>query len=153
MQDNNCLDQSGQRHEGLWRNGSASDSRSEGWELESLWPHLRTAVMDDRDRHSARDMLYVLAALVAASLARAHQRGTRAPQVAASRAPAALGRQASAKTAETPLSLFLSHSQPPGAQSAHSVFSSSPSSQERGVSAGYGNRRLQKQQRPHSAFS
>ena len=23
---------------GLWRNGSASDSRSEGWELESLWP-------------------------------------------------------------------------------------------------------------------
>ena len=24
---------------GLWRNGSASDSRSEGWELESLWPH------------------------------------------------------------------------------------------------------------------
>ena len=26
--------------EGLWRNGSASDSRSEGWEFESLWPHL-----------------------------------------------------------------------------------------------------------------
>ena len=26
-------------HEGLWRNGSASDSRSEGWEFESLWPH------------------------------------------------------------------------------------------------------------------
>ena len=25
---------------GLWRNGSASDSRSEGWEFESLWPHL-----------------------------------------------------------------------------------------------------------------
>ena len=24
---------------GLWRNGSASDSRSEGWELDSLWPH------------------------------------------------------------------------------------------------------------------
>ena len=24
---------------GLWRNGSASDSRSEGWEFESLWPH------------------------------------------------------------------------------------------------------------------
>ena len=23
---------------GVWRNGSASDSRSEGWELESLWP-------------------------------------------------------------------------------------------------------------------
>ena len=27
---------------GLWRNGSAPDSRSEGWELESLWP--QTAV-------------------------------------------------------------------------------------------------------------
>ena len=25
---------------GLWRNGSAPDSRSEGWEFESLWPHL-----------------------------------------------------------------------------------------------------------------
>ena len=25
-------------HQGLWRNGSASDSRSEGWEFESLWP-------------------------------------------------------------------------------------------------------------------
>ena len=24
---------------GLWRNGSAPDSRSEGWEFESLWPH------------------------------------------------------------------------------------------------------------------
>ena len=24
---------------GLWRNGSASDSRSEGWEFETLWPH------------------------------------------------------------------------------------------------------------------
>jgi hypothetical protein len=24
---------------GLWRNGSASDSRSEGWAFESLWPH------------------------------------------------------------------------------------------------------------------
>ena len=24
---------------GLWRNGSASDSRSEGWEFESLWLH------------------------------------------------------------------------------------------------------------------
>ena len=28
-------------HMGVWRNGSASDSRSEGWEFESLWPHLR----------------------------------------------------------------------------------------------------------------
>ena len=25
---------------GLWRSGSASDSRSEGWEIESLWPHV-----------------------------------------------------------------------------------------------------------------
>ena len=24
---------------GVWRNGSASDSRSEGWEFESLCPH------------------------------------------------------------------------------------------------------------------
>ena len=28
------------RQLGLWRNGSASDSRSEGWAFESLWPHL-----------------------------------------------------------------------------------------------------------------
>ena len=27
-------------HQGLWRNGSASDSRSEGWEFETLWPHV-----------------------------------------------------------------------------------------------------------------
>ena len=27
------------RVEGLWRNGSASDSRSDGWAFESLWPH------------------------------------------------------------------------------------------------------------------
>ena len=27
------------QHEGVWRNGSASDSRSEGWEFESLCPH------------------------------------------------------------------------------------------------------------------
>ena len=26
-------------HNGLWRNGSESDSRAEGWEFESLWPH------------------------------------------------------------------------------------------------------------------
>ena len=25
---------------GVWRNGSASDSRSEGWEFESLCPHI-----------------------------------------------------------------------------------------------------------------
>ena len=24
---------------GQWRSGSVSDTRSEGWELESLWPH------------------------------------------------------------------------------------------------------------------
>ena len=30
--------------QGLWRNGSASDSRSEGWELESLWPQFPLAV-------------------------------------------------------------------------------------------------------------
>ena len=28
---------------GVWRNGSASDSRSEGWEFESLCPHLLVA--------------------------------------------------------------------------------------------------------------
>ena len=27
------------RTEGVWRNGSTSDSRSEGWEFESLCPH------------------------------------------------------------------------------------------------------------------
>ena len=27
------------RQKGLWCNGSASDSRSEGWELETLWPY------------------------------------------------------------------------------------------------------------------
>ena len=26
-------------HVGLWRNGSACDSRSQGYEFESLWPH------------------------------------------------------------------------------------------------------------------
>ena len=30
-------------HKGLWRNGSASDSRSEGWDFESLWPHSSAA--------------------------------------------------------------------------------------------------------------
>ena len=29
-------------HAGVWRNGSASDSRSEGWEFESLCPHDKT---------------------------------------------------------------------------------------------------------------
>ena len=28
---------------GLWRNGSVSDSRSEGWELESLWHNILLA--------------------------------------------------------------------------------------------------------------
>ena len=31
---------------GLWRNGSASDSRSEGWEFESLWPHFFCSMLD-----------------------------------------------------------------------------------------------------------
>ena len=30
---------------GLWRNGSASDSRSEGWEFESLWPHFAVSAV------------------------------------------------------------------------------------------------------------
>ena len=29
---------------GLWRNGSASDSRLEGWAFESLWPHFLTVL-------------------------------------------------------------------------------------------------------------
>ena len=48
---------------GLWRNGSASDSRSEGWEFESLWPHIAGAVpasatwvcMPCRHSHAAND--------------------------------------------------------------------------------------------------
>ena len=50
---------------GVWRNGSASDSRSEGWEFESLCPHflldvferISKCVLDWRnklDRHSSR---------------------------------------------------------------------------------------------------
>ena len=35
---------------GLWRNGSASDSRSEGWEFESLCPHL----LPSSQRHAMR---------------------------------------------------------------------------------------------------
>ena len=31
---------------GVWRNGSASDSRSEGWEFESLCPHFATCLQD-----------------------------------------------------------------------------------------------------------
>ena len=30
---------------GVWRNGSASDSRSEGWEFESLCPHIQTQTL------------------------------------------------------------------------------------------------------------
>ena len=41
------------RSTGLWRNGSASDSRSEGWEFESLWPHLPQAGRDWR--HNSQD--------------------------------------------------------------------------------------------------
>jgi hypothetical protein len=29
---------------GLWRNGSACDSRSQGWEFESLWPHFHVFI-------------------------------------------------------------------------------------------------------------
>ena len=32
-------------NEGLWRNGSASDSRSDGWAFESLWPHFRVTAL------------------------------------------------------------------------------------------------------------
>ena len=44
-----CLDSAGARASsltaGVWRNGSASDSRSEGWEFESLCPHFPFQVM------------------------------------------------------------------------------------------------------------
>ena len=33
---------------GVWRNGSASDSRSEGWEFESLCPHFDQLLFDGR---------------------------------------------------------------------------------------------------------
>ena len=33
------------RQVGVWRNGSASDSRSEGWEFESLCPHISKAAV------------------------------------------------------------------------------------------------------------
>jgi hypothetical protein len=41
---------------GLWRNGSASDSRSEGWELESLWPHFHLLTLQEHftDIHGGR---------------------------------------------------------------------------------------------------
>ena len=35
----NCVSGSRVASMGVWRNGSASDSRSEGWEFESLCPH------------------------------------------------------------------------------------------------------------------
>ena len=35
---------------GLWRNGSASDSRSEGWAFESLWPHLTNFITHQQPR-------------------------------------------------------------------------------------------------------
>ena len=34
-----CVPAAALLHMGLWRNGSACDSRSQGWEFESLWPH------------------------------------------------------------------------------------------------------------------
>ena len=39
-----CGGSDGQPTKGLWRNGSASDSRSEGWDFESLWPHMPRAL-------------------------------------------------------------------------------------------------------------
>ena len=33
---------------GLWRNGSASDSRSEGWAFESLWPHFAKLIIQQQ---------------------------------------------------------------------------------------------------------
>ena len=47
-----CCFGKAQWHVGLWRNGSASDSRSEGWEFESLWPHFMEAfgVRGQRER-------------------------------------------------------------------------------------------------------
>ena len=56
---------------GVWRNGSASDSRSEGWEFDSLCPHISAPLvflrpqvainsqhssdLRDRDRDRDRD--------------------------------------------------------------------------------------------------
>ena len=34
-----CVPAAALPHMGLWRNGSACDSRSQGWEFESRWPH------------------------------------------------------------------------------------------------------------------
>jgi hypothetical protein len=42
---------------GLWRNGSASDSRSEGWEFESLWPHFPVQSQDDADMNAVEQHL------------------------------------------------------------------------------------------------
>ena len=36
---------------GVWRNGSASDSRSEGWEFESLCPHFCVPLACERESY------------------------------------------------------------------------------------------------------
>ena len=43
-----CSEKCGMFVGGLWRNGSASDSRSEGWAFESLWAHFHFLPHVDR---------------------------------------------------------------------------------------------------------
>ena len=50
--------------EGVWRNGSASDSRSEGWEFESLCPHLPLSVANKRDTLAVKNRQSTQAALL-----------------------------------------------------------------------------------------
>ena len=49
--------------QGLWRNGSASDSRSEGWEFESLWPHFDCVVVNTNPNHHRRVITFRACAL------------------------------------------------------------------------------------------
>ena len=45
-----------------WRNGSASDSRSEGWEFESLCPHFDVPLARERELyHYAADTVNTFA--------------------------------------------------------------------------------------------
>ena len=41
---------------GLWRNGSASDSRSDGWAFESLWPHFQLNLGHHEDLRPSRNV-------------------------------------------------------------------------------------------------
>ena len=50
--------------QGLWRNGSASDSRSEGWEFESLWPHVWYSPIETWHASAQRQSFALLAACV-----------------------------------------------------------------------------------------